>query len=115
MTTESKSWEQHVSEARAAYRANGSTPAGGAVTLRAELACTLEQAHARALREAEQLVADATRLAERLRDDGIGVIVSGNGFHGEAQKLRDALVALEGAREAFSTAIRIQRMGESGA
>ena len=102
MSTE-KSWDAHVSEARALERAG----APAADVLRAELACRAASAHERAVRAAEKLAADAQRLASRLAAEGIGAISSGNGFLGEALALKEALVGLEGAREAFGLAIRM--------
>ncbi len=102
MSTE-KTWEAHVREARAVAQ-----PAAGASdVLRAELACRAESAHARAVRAAEELAADAQRLATRLSAEGIGAVCSGNGFLGGALALKEALVALESAREACGLAVRV--------
>jgi hypothetical protein len=109
MSTESKTWEQYVNEARAtAERARVTDPVDGMVDLRGRLAYRLEEAHSRALRDAEELADEATRLAAALREEGIGAVFSGSNFHNRADKLRDALVALEGAREVFSTALRVK-------
>ena len=109
MSTE-KTWETQVSEARAVERPGASA----ADVLRAELACRAESAHERAVRAAEKLAADAQRLASRLAAEGIGAICSGNGFLGEALALKEALVALEGAREAFGIAIRVAQAEQDG-
>jgi hypothetical protein len=112
MSTEPKTWEQHVREARAIEQPSGAAPITEAVLLRAEFARRLEGAHERAVREAEQLVDDAARLLMRLREGGLGALVSGNNFLGQAQTLREALVALEGSREVLSTALRCQKLEE---
>jgi hypothetical protein len=96
-----------VREALAAERAGAASPAD---LLRAELASRAERAHGRAVREAEELVTAATRLAKCLSEGGIGAVFSGNGFMSDALSLRDALVALEGAREAFGAAVRAKEM-----
>ena len=80
MSEESKTWEQYVSEARAAAE-TAQPPVDSIVALRGRFAYPLEDAHARAVRDAEELAEEAARL--------------------------DALVALEAARETFSAAVRV--------
>jgi hypothetical protein len=102
MTIE-KSWEDRVLEARAIEHAGSMRPSD---LLHVELASRAQNAHGRAVRRAEDLARTAAGLAARLNAEGIGAITSGSNFLGEAQNLRDALVALETAREAFGLAIR---------
>jgi hypothetical protein len=108
-SAEKKSWEEHVREARTIERGREGETLTAADMMRAELARRLEGAHEKAVREAEQLAEDATRLATRLKQDGLGAVFSGNGFLGQAQAAREALLRLESAREVFTTALRMQK------
>ena len=107
MSEESKTWEQYVSEARAAAE-TAQPPVDSIVALRGRFAYRLEDAHARAVRDAEELAEEAARLAAALKKDGIGATFAGSNFHNRAHKLRDGLVALEAARETFSAAVRVK-------
>ena len=107
MDSAKKTWETHVQEATEKLGAGGDVTE--LVMLRADLARRLETAHERALADARQLAEDAARLARRLEEDGLGAVFHGNGFLGQAQTTREALLALESAREVFGTALRAQK------
>lgn len=107
MSEESKTWEQYVSDALAA-RDGAAKPVDALVALRGQFAYRLDEAHSRAVRDAEELAEEAARLAAALKKDGIGATFAGSNFHNRAHKLRDALVALEGARETFSAVARMK-------
>ena len=109
MDSTRKTWETHVREATEAFAPGATGTVTASSMLRADRARRLETAHGRALADAKQLAEDAARLARRLEEDGLGTVFRGNGFLGQAQSTWDALLALEGAREVFSTALRIQR------
>ena len=105
MSDESKTWEQHVIEALLA-RDNAAKPVDTLVALRGQFAYRLDQAHSRAVREAEELAEEASRLAAGLKKDGIGATFAGSNFLSRAQKLQDALKGLEAGRETFSAVAR---------
>jgi hypothetical protein len=114
MSDEKRSWEAFAREARAVETAPAGEPVTPALMMRAALARRLESAHESAVREAEQLVEDAARLVRRLKEDGLGAIVSGNGFLGRAQATQEALLGLESARDVCRMAVKLQKAHEEG-
>lgn len=107
MSEETKTWEHYVSEAQAEAQ-NATPPVDALVALRGRFAYRLEDAHVRAVRDAQELAEEAARLAAALKKDGIGASYAGSNFHSRANKLRDALAVLDAARETFSAVARVK-------
>ena len=111
MTNNSKTWEQHVEDAKELVCTTTKENLSVARLTRIELAQQVELAHGRTILEATELVGQATRLLRKLESEGMGARCSGNNYLAQAQTTRESLLALESARHVYSIALRIERNG----
>jgi len=109
MSDNAKTWAERVTAARAEVLGGSAATLTRTALIRMELADNLEQAHERAVQNAKDLASAVQRLLAELETEGLATRDTAYPCVTRAQDTRDALLALDRAREVFATVLRVER------